>query len=345
MIDLRSDTVTRPTAAMKEAMMAAELGDDVFGDDPTVNALQEKFAALVGKEQALYVPSGTMANEICIRAQTEPGDEIIAEGHSHFYFYEGGGPAALAGCQTRFVEGNRGIFTGRQVVRLLRPSDPHFCPARLVVIENTHNGGGGKVWPVEAVADVASACHERGLRVHLDGARLMNACVAAGVSPADYAACVDTISVCFSKGLGAPIGSIVAGDAETMARAYRFRKMFGGGLRQAGLLAAACIYALDHHVDRLAEDHDKAKTFARVIAESPRIRLDPATVETNMVYFDLADDAPSAERLCERLGERGVLMLPVAQRTCRAVTHLDVSADQVRDAAEMVVASVGAEGP
>jgi len=342
MIDLRSDTVTRPTAAMREAMMAAELGDDVFGDDPTVLALQEKFAALTGKETALFVPSGTMANEVCLRAQTEPGDEIIAEGHSHFYYYEGGAPAALAGCQTRFVEGRRGIFTGRQIVALLRPLDQHFCPTRLVVIENTHNAGGGKVWPVEGVAEVARACHQHGIRVHLDGARLMNACVAAGRQPADYASHVDTVSLCFSKGLGAPVGSIVAGDAETMARALRFRKMFGGAMRQVGLLAAACIYALDHHVDRLAEDHRNARLFAELLAGSPRIEVAPESIETNMIYFGLKEGAPSPEQLCARLAEREVLILPHDARSCRAVTHLDVSTEQVRAAGGIVVEVVGA---
>ena len=323
-------------------MMSAALGDDVLGDDPTVMALQEKFAALVGKEAALFVPSGTMANEVCIRAQTEPGDEIIAEGHSHFYYYEGGAPAALAGCQTRFVEGRRGVFTGRQVVSLLRPIDQHFCPTRLVVIENTHNAGGGKVWPVEAVAEVARACHERGIRVHMDGARLMNACVAAEVKPTDYAVHVDTLSLCFSKGLGAPVGSIVAGRAETMLRAHRFRKMFGGAMRQAGLLAAACIYALDHHVEGLVQDHQNAKMFAGLLARSPKVRVDPETIETNMVYFHLEAGAPSAEQFCALLAERQVLMLADGPRSCRAVTHLDVTTDQVRRAAEIVVELAGA---
>ena len=343
MIDLRSDTVTRPTPGMKQAMMAAEVGDDVFGDDPTVNALQEKFAALVSKEAALFVPSGTMANELCIRAQTEHGDEIIAEGHSHFYYYEGGAPAALAGCQTRFVEGRRGIFTGSQIVGMLRPSDQHFCPTRLVVIENPHNAGGGKVWSVEQVADVARSCHEHDIRVHLDGARLMNACIAAGVKPTDYTMHMDTVSLCFSKGLGAPIGSAVAGDRATIARAHRFRKIYGGAMRQVGFLAAACIYALDHHVERLAEDHENARLFADILRNCLRLRVDPEVIETNMVYFRVPEDG-GAQRFCDRLTERGVLILADSPSSCRAVTHLDVSTDQVRTAAETIV-SLSAESP
>ena len=340
MIDLRSDTVTKPTPAMKQAMMEAELGDDVLGDDPTVNRLQERFAELVGKEAALFVPSGSMGNEVCIRALTEPGDEIIGEGHSHFYYYEGAAPAALSGCQTRFVEGDRGVFTGDQVVSMLRPPDAHFCPTRLVVVENTHNGGGGKIWPLETVADLADKCHERGIRVHMDGARLMNACVASGHSPADYARHVDSLTMCFSKGLGAPVGSVVAGDRRIVDRAFRFRKMFGGGMRQAGLLAAACLYALDHNVERLAEDHENAKEFSRILSGSPRIGSDPASVETNLIYFDLRDGAPDAETLCRRAEEEGVRMFPVAARSCRAVTHLDVTSDQVRRAAEQIVRMV-----
>jgi threonine aldolase len=310
-------------------MMAAELGDDVFGDDPTVLALQDKFAALTGKEAALFVPSGTMANEVCLRAQTEPGDEIIAEGHSHFYYYEGGAPAALAGCQTRFVEGRRGIFTGEQIVALLRPLDQHFCPTRLVVIENTHNAGGGKVWPVEAVAEVAQACHQHGIRVHLDGARLMNACVATGLRPTDYTRYADSVSVCFSKGLGAPVGSIVAGPRDFITRAHRFRKMFGGAMRQAGILAAAALYAMDHNVERLAEDHANARRLAEALAELPGIGLDPATVETNIVIFEVDRRHGTAPEFVARLHERGVWTLATAPSRVRAVTHLDVSREQV----------------
>ena len=226
---------------------------------------------------------------------------------------------------------------------LLRPLDQHFCPTRLVVIENPHNAGGGKVWSVEQVRDVARACHERSIRVHLDGARLMNACVATGAKPSDYAAPVDTVSLCFSKGLGAPIGSIIAGDRDTVARAHRFRKMYGGAMRQVGILAAACVYALDHHVERLAEDHENARLLAGILRDCPRLRVDPEVIETNMVYFRVPEEG-GAQRFCDRLAECGVLILPDSPSSCRAVTHLDVSTDQVRTAGETIV-SLATESP
>jgi threonine aldolase len=340
-IDLRSDTVTRPTPAMYEAMMRAPLGDDVFGDDPTVIRLQERVAELLGKEAALFVPSGTMGNEVCIRAQTEPGDEIVAESHSHFYYYEGGAPAALSGVQTRFVESERGVFTGAAVQAMLRPRDQHFAPTRLVVIENTHNAGGGKVWPCESIADVARVCREHGLRLHVDGARLMNAAVALGAEPRALVNEADTVSMCFSKGLGAPVGSAVAGSRETIARAHRFRKIFGGAMRQAGILAAACLYALEHHVARLAEDHAHARRFAEIVAGSPVLRINPADIETNLVYFGVDENVVRADELCARVRARGVWILPLGTRSCRAVTHLDVTGEQVERAARMIVEEAG----
>jgi threonine aldolase len=335
-IDMRSDTVTRPTREMYDAMLRAPLGDDVFGDDPTVNLLQERVADLLGKEAALFVPSGTMANEVCIRAHTEPGDELIAEGHSHCYYHEGGAPAALSGVQTRFIESDRGVFTGAALEAMLRPPDQHHSPTRLVVIENTHNGGGGKVWPVEGIEDVARVCRERGFRLHMDGARVLNAAVASGVPARRIARSADTVSTCFSKGLGAPVGSAVAGTADVIARAHRFRKIFGGAMRQAGILAAACLYALDHHVERLAEDHANARRFAEIIAEAPAIHINPTDIETNLIYFAVDEAVGTAEELCARLHERGVWMLPLERQRCRAVTHLDVSAEQVERAARAV---------
>ena len=336
-IDMRSDTVTRPSSGMYEAMLQAPLGDDVFGDDPTVNMLQERVADLLGKEAALFVPSGTMANEVCIRAHTEPADELIAEGQSHCYYHEGGAPAALSGVQTRFIEGERGVFTGATLEAMLRPPDQHHCPTRLVVIENTHNGGGGKVWPLETIEDVARVCREHDFRLHMDGARVMNAAVASGLPARRIARSADTVSMCFSKGLGAPVGSAVAGNAEVIARAYRFRKIFGGAMRQAGILAAACLYALDHHVERLAEDHANARRFAEIIAEAPAIRINPADIETNLVYFGVDEAAGTAEALCARLHEQGMWMLPLERQRCRAVTHLDVNTEQVERAAARVV--------
>jgi len=317
---------------MRRAIAQAEVGDDVFGDDPTVNRLQERVAAMMGKDAALFVPSGSMANQTAIRAQTEPGDEIIANEHSHFYFYEAGAPCALSGCSLRLVPGDRGLFEAEAVRSVIRPTDSHFPQSRLIVVENTHNRGGGTVWSLEPIADIRRVADEHGLKTHLDGARLWNACVATGHRPADYARCFDTVSVCFSKGLGAPIGSAVAGSAETIRRVHRFRKMFGGGMRQAGMLAAAAVYALDHNVDRLAEDHDNAKRLARALADMPGASIDPESVETNIVYFDVDPSVATAKEVCDRLRSHGVWMLPTALQRIRAVTHLDVSAKAIETA-------------
>ena len=330
MIDLRSDTVTRPTPAMRRAMAEADVGDDVLGDDPTVLALEARTADLLGKEAAVYMPSGTMTNQVAIRAWTEPGDEIILEASAHSYFYESGGPAALSGVMCRLIEGRRGLFTGDQVRGVLRPKNEHFPRTKLLCIENTHNRGGGTVWPLQQVADVVAVAREAGLRTHLDGARLWNAAVAAGVPEGDYAAHFDSVSVCFSKGLGAPVGSALAGDGEFIARARRFRKMFGGGMRQAGILAAGALYALEHHRDRLAEDHANARHLAEGLADLPGVDIDPTTVETNIVM--VGTTAVAAPDLVQRLEAAGVLVLPRDAKTIRAVTNLDTSAGQVEEA-------------
>lgn len=327
-VDLRSDTVTRPTPAMREAMLAAPVGDDVLGDDPTVKRLEERFAAILGKPAACFVPSGTMANQVAIRAQTEPGDEIIAHEDSHIILYEGGAPAALSGCAVRPLRAPRGQFSSDDLLLALRPRNDHFPISKLLVIENTHNRGGGSIWDFAPLERVTLAARAAGLRTHLDGARLWNAHVATGIPLARYAALFDTISCCFSKGLGAPVGSAVAGDAPTIARARRFRKMFGGGMRQSGVLAAAALHALDHHLTRLAEDHANARLLAEGLARIPGLSLDADqrthTVETNIVYFDIAPDVPfNAADLCERLETRGVRLLPTGERRVRAVTHLD----------------------
>ncbi|HEY9643979.1 MAG TPA: threonine aldolase family protein, partial [Coleofasciculaceae cyanobacterium] len=234
MIDLRSDTITQPTAGMREAIAQAVVGDDVFGDDPTVNALEDYVANLLGKEAAVYMPSGTMTNQIALRVHTEPGDEVVLESEAHIYYYEGGAPAALSGVMCRLVKGDRGLFTAADLRKVLRPSDAHFPKTKLVCLENTHNRGGGRIFPLEEMEAIAQVCREQGLQLHLDGARFWNACVATGISEAAYAKPFDTVSVCFSKGLGAPVGSALVGTQELMARARRFRKMFGGGMRQAG---------------------------------------------------------------------------------------------------------------
>jgi threonine aldolase len=338
-IDLRSDTVTRPTPAMREAMARAPVGDDVLGDEPTVTALQEKAAALLGKEAALYVPSGTMANLCAIRGQTEPGDEIIAHVDSHFFLYESGAFAAIAGCSVRLTPGARGIYGPDALDSLVRAPAVHFPRTRLVVIENTHNRGGGSVWPLEQVAAVTGRARELGLRCHLDGARLLNACVATGLRPPEYTRHFDTVSLCFSKGLGAPVGSVVAGDRATVARLDRFRKMFGGTMRQSGIIAAGAIYALDHHIDRLADDHAKARRFAERLAEVDGISLDLEGVQTNMVFFEVDPRLGTAAEFCQGLERRGVRMFSVGPQRIRAVFHLDVSAAQSEEAAEIIAAA------
>jgi len=350
-IDLRSDTVTRPTPAMIQAMARAEVGDDVLGDDPTVIRLQDAVAAHLGKAAACYVPSGTMANQTAIRAQTEPGDEVLCHEGSHIIHYETGSPAALSGVMIRPLSGDRGQFDPEDVEHAARPSSVHAPNSRLLLIENTQNRGGGSVWPLDRVARVSAAGRRHGLRVHMDGARLWNASVASGTSMAAYAAHADTVSCCFSKGLGAPVGSCVAGDVETIRRVHRFRKMFGGAMRQSGVLAAACLHALEHHVDRLAEDHANAQRFAKGLANIPGVTLDRQQdttrggvgVETNIVFFDLAPDmAVTAAELCARLkADHGVLMLPPGPRRIRAVTHLDVTRAQVDAAVAAVERAIG----
>lgn len=327
LIDLRSDTVTQPTQPMREAMARAEVGDDVFGDDPTVRELEAETAALLGKEAAMYVPSGTMANQLAIRGHTQPGDEILVEANAHVYYYESGGPAMLSGVMCRCVSGDRGIFGGAEIEAVLRPSDQHFPRTRLVCVENTHNRGGGKIWSLDQVQVVAATARQHGLQLHLDGARLWNASVAAGIPERDYAAHFDTISVCFSKGLGAPVGSALVGDKSFIDGVRRFRKMFGGGMRQAGIIAAGALYALRHHRARLAEDHANAKALAVGLAGIGGLETEPIEVETNMVRVRVRSG--HAPQLVERLKSQGVLVLPLGPETIRAVTNLMVSAEDI----------------
>lgn len=344
MIDLRSDTVTRPTKAMLDAMVSAEVGDDVLGDDPTVIALEQKVADTLGKQAACFVPSGTMANQTAVRAQTEPGDEVIAHRDSHVVHYETGALAGLCGVQVCPLDGAGGLFGPADVLGAIRPGDYHYPKSRLVIVENTHNRGGGTVWPLDHFAAVCEAAHAHGLRVHLDGARLFNACVASLCRPVDYTQHVDTVSVCFSKGLGTPAGSAVAGTSETIARVRRFKKMFGGAMRQSGIIAAAAIHALDHHVERLAVDHANARRLAVGLAGTPGVVFDPASVHTNMVFFELAPGGPfaTADDFCEALQERGVKMIDMGPRRVRAVTHLDVGADDIDEAVRAVRAMMTA---
>ncbi|MFM9995193.1 MAG: threonine aldolase family protein [Phycisphaerales bacterium] len=323
-IDLRSDTVTRPTAAMRRAIAEAEVGDDVLGDDPTVIRLQDRIAQIMGKEAACFVPTGTMANQASIRAQTEPGDEVIAHADSHIINYETGAPAALSGVMVRTASGDRGLFDADQVEALARPDSIHFPHSKLVVVENTQNRGGGAIWPLEQAARVAKKAHDLGLRAHLDGARLWNACAATGLDPVDYARHFDTVSCCFSKGLGAPAGSAVCGDQPTIARVHRFRKMFGGTMRQSGILAAAALHALDHHRERLSEDHANAARLGDLAGNVRGITI-PFRVETNMVFLDIDRGWGTGAEFCTRLKGEGVLMLPTAPQRVRAVCHLDVT--------------------
>ncbi|MEL6246770.1 MAG: GntG family PLP-dependent aldolase [Cyanobacteria bacterium J06627_15] len=335
MIDLRSDTVTQPTPDMRRAIAQASVGDDVLGDDPTVAKLEARVADLLGKAAAVYMPSGTMTNQVALRVHTEPGDEIVLESEAHIYYYEGGGPAALSGASCRLVPGDRGIFKAETLQQYLRHDNPHYPRTRLVCLENTHNRGGGAIFPLETIREIARLCQARDLWLHMDGARLWNACIATGIREAEYAAPFDTVSVCFSKGLGAPVGSALVGSAEQMQRARRFRKMFGGGMRQAGIIAAGALYALDHHRERLHEDHDNARLLAAGLAELEGIEIEPATVQTNIVTFGTRQ--PAAE-FVQQLTDRGVAMLPTGPHTVRAVTSLMVSSMQIAEALDAVKA-------
>jgi len=335
-IDLRSDTVTRPTPAMRDAMLTAELGDDVFGEDPTVNRLQERVAELLGKEAALFVPSGTMSNQVCVKAHTQPGDELLCEATCHIYNFEAGGPAVLSGVMCRTLEGDYGILDVSQLDGKIRPANDHLVRTRLVCLENTHNRGGGRVYPLEKIQAISGWAHQQGLVVHLDGARLWNAVVATGIPAGEWARHCDSVSVCFSKGLGAPIGSALAGPREFVNRARRIRKLFGGGMRQAGVAAAAALFALEHHVDRLTDDHRHAQVIAQAIADTPGLRLDPPDVETNLIWFEVDAELGTAREVAAALKERGVLVHTAGPQTIRACTHLDVSAAQAERAAETI---------
>jgi threonine aldolase len=337
MIDLRSDTVTRPTAAMREAMARAEVGDDVFGDDPTVNRLEARAAERLGKEAALLTPSGTQANQIALLVHCRPGDEVLIGDGAHQMCFESGAGGALAGVQFT-VLGAGGFFTAADVAAAVKPPDnPHYPSTRVVSIENTHNKAGGRVWPMAEVRAIAEVARARGLAMHLDGARLFNAEVASGSPAANLAEPFDTISFCLSKGLGAPVGSLLVGSKALVQRGRRYRKMLGGGMRQAGILAAAGLYALDHHVARLAEDHANARRIADLLAGAPHALLDPATVETNLVMIDLAPSAPfDAEEVVRRARAGGLALTTMGARRVRAVTHLDVDRAACEQAASIL---------
>ncbi len=336
MIDLRSDTVTRPPKAMRAAMESAPVGDDVFNDDPTVNRLQERVADMLGKEAALFVPSGTMSNQICVKAHTQPGDELLCDAGCHIYNYEAGGAAVLSGVTCRTIEGDFGILDLSQLEDKIRPINEHLVRTRLVCLENTHNRGGGRIYPLEKIEAISSWARQHGLAMHLDGARLWNAIVASGIAAKEWTSHFDTVSVCFSKGLGAPVGSALAGPRALVSRARMIRKLFGGGMRQAGIIAAAALYALDHHIDRLAEDHKNARVVAQAIADTPGLRLVPPDVETNLIWFRVDPDVGTAQEVATALKQRNLRVHVGGPQLLRACTHLDVSAAQAERAAETI---------
>jgi threonine aldolase len=321
---------------MRAAIAAAEVGDDVFGEDPTVSRLEEKVASLLGKEAALFVPSGTMSNQICVKAHTQPGDELLCESTCHIYVNEAGAPAALSGVTCRTIEGDYGILDLSQLEDKIRPVNDHQVRTRLVALENTHNRGGGRIYPLDKIAAISSWAHQQGLLMHLDGARLWNAIVATGIPADEWAKYFDSVSVCFSKGLGAPIGSALAGPRQFVTRAKRIRKMLGGGMRQAGMVAAGALFALEHQLDRLVEDHQNAQVVAQAVADTPGLLLDPPEVETNLVFFDVDPDLGTAKDIAAALKQSGVLVHIPGPQTIRACTHLDVSAAQAERAAEII---------
>lgn len=326
-IDMRSDTVTQPSAGMRQAMAQALVGDDVFGDDPTVNQLQTEVAGLLGKEAALFVPSGTMGNQLALKVHTQPGDQIILEDGAHIYRYEGGAPGLLAGVLTTCVKADGGQITWQQIEEALNPENVHCAPPSLVCLENTHNRAGGRVLAQENVVEISARAHALGLRVHLDGARLWHAHTASGLSLAELAQPVDTVSVCFSKALGAPVGSVLAGSSSEIKEAHRYRKIFGGAMRQAGILAAGCLYALQHQMDRLVEDHHHATVLATGL-DHPALKVNHP-VDTNIVIMDVAGGGAD-EALLGHLEGNGVLAVGFGPGRVRLIPNLNTSGDDVQ---------------
>lgn len=335
-IDLRSDTVTVPTAEMRRAMFEAEVGDDVYGEDPTVNRLEEEAAAMLGKEAALFVPTGTQGNQIAILAHTQRGDEVIVESESHVFFYEAGGIAVLSGCQPRPVAGFRGAMDPEQVAAAIRPDNVHFPRTSLICVENTHNRSGGCVVPMENLRAISEVARKHGVPVHMDGARVFNAAVALGLPVAEVVAPVDSVMFCLSKGLAAPVGSILAGSAEFIGKARRARKLLGGGMRQAGILAAAGLISLRTMVDRLAEDHANARRLAEGLGNMSVIAVELETVQTNMVMFDVLDARWDGATLSGALDEAGVRCNAMGARRIRLVTHKDVASDDIPEVLDRV---------
>lgn len=339
-IDLRSDTVTRPSKAMREAMANAEVGDDVFGEDPTVMKLQEKVASLLGKEKALYVPSGVMSNQLAIKSHTEPGDEIICEQDAHIFNYETAAPSLISSVQVKTIPGVKGVIRAEQLTTALRPKVYYMPRSRLICLENTHNRAGGTIYPLDEIKKISEFARANGLMMHLDGARLWNAWVASGIHPREYAQYFDSVSVCFSKGLGAPIGSAITGTSDFIERVHKWRKVYGGGMRQAGIIAAGALYALEHNVERLKEDHEKALYFAKTISSSKKVFIDLETVQTNIILVNVERSGKRPEEIITALKSKGLLVSLGTYTSIRAVMHLDVSMDEVKHAAEIFLSTV-----
>lgn len=336
MIDLRSDTVTKPTGEMREAMAQAEVNDDVIDVDPTVNHLEELTAELLGKEAAIFMPSGTMTNQIGVRIHCQPGDELLCERHCHIYNYEQGAFAQLSGVVARTLDGEHGILHPEQFAGQIRPHNDHLVRTRLVCLENTHNRGAGRIQPYAYVQDICRWARDHQLRCHLDGARLFNAVAATGIEAANWAGHFDSVSVCFSKGLGAPVGSALAGSRDFVREARRHRKLFGGGMRQAGIIAAGALHALKYHRGRLVQDHDNAQIIADSVRRSVGLTLRPETVDTNIVIFEVDQRLGTAVQFVDALKQHGVGMMSVGQALVRAVTHLDVNQDDAAAAAAII---------
>ena len=340
MIDLRSDTVTKPTPAMRQAMFAAEVGDDVYREDPTVNRLEERAAEIAGKPAAIFVPTGTMGNTIGIKLLTEHGQEVICDSRAHLLDYELSMMAWFSGCMIRAIPTERGLLSAEEVIRNIRPVSPYSAPTGAVSIEQTHNMSGGTVYPMRTVCEICDAAHERGVRVHMDGARIFNASAALGIPVHEIASRADTVMFCLSKALGAPAGSILAGPADLIAKARLYRKRLGGGMRQVGILAAAGLVALDESPAKLAGDHANARFLAEGLAQIPGVQVDPAKVDSNIVVFDIGDTGLAPADVSASLRQNGVLMNAINQRCLRAVTHYDVDRAQCARAVQAVAESV-----
>jgi len=337
MIDLRSDTVTKPTPEMIEAISKAEVGDDVFGEDPTVNELQNEVAGMFGKEAGLFVPTGVMSNQLAIKSQTDPGDEVIVEAECHIFHYETAAPSILSNVQLYTLTSNNGIITVESLIDAVRPPDYHMPRSRLLCLENTHNRYGGAVYPFDEMENLIAKARELNLRTHLDGARIWNASIASGISFKQYGDLFDTVSVCFSKGLGAPIGSMLLGDKETIAKAHRYRKVFGGGMRQVGVIAAAALYAIRKNIERMQEDHEKAKVFKEILSDIGDLEFLPKIMPSNMCIIDIRKQTGKpVDVILEELKKHSVLLTPSGHGQIRAVMHLDVTMEEVKTAAGII---------